>query len=324
MCGAHNNLMSIRLEQLRNAGLNLLVYFVVLVEEKSVSRAAKRLRLTQSALSRVLQRLRSLFQDDLLVRVNGMYQPTLRGQEVLKELSIVLPHIDTIISGKAFNPSEEDARFRITLPDSMSHIYGPMFARRHAATPNLEIAFSAYTEERYADLEANSRDLILGADYMLLPPCLRKEVLFNDSFVCVVSKDSSHKHRLSLSQYLASKHICVNTLDGRQPLPDIALAKMGVNRHCAFSVPYFSVALRMVTGTSLIATLPRMMSELLVDRRALRLVKPPKELGNLSYIMIWHKRQEMDPGSLWLRQTMREMTNELLADVRLRRDRVRT
>ena len=308
--------MAIRLDQLRNADLNLLVYFVVLVEEKSVSRAAKRLRLTQSALSRVLQRLRGLFQDDLLVRVNGMYQPTPRGQDVLEELAIVLPHIEKLISGRAFIPAEESVTFRITAADSLSYLYGPMLARRHVKTPRLVFEFSSYKEDRYENLGANSSDLVLDADFRALPSHLVKETLFDDSLVCAVAKESPYRQRISLGQYLASEHVSVNILDERQPLLDIALAKLGVTRNCTFSVPYFGMALRMVAGSPLIATLPKSMSELLVDRRAVRLIKPPREVGSFRYIMVWHKRQNGDARSIWLRQTMREMTTELLSTVR--------
>ena len=127
-------------------------------------------------------------------------------------------------------------------------------------------------------MEANSRDLVLDADFKALPPHLYKEVLFEDSVVCAVAKNSRYKQKISLSQYLAGEHVSVNILDERQPLLDMVLAKLGVNRNCTFTVPYFGVALRMVAGSHLIATLPRSMSELLVDRRTIRLIEPPKEV----------------------------------------------
>lgn len=129
-------------------------------------------------------------------------------------------------------------------------------------------------------------------------------------------QNSRYKQKISLSQYLAGEHVSVNILDERQPLLDMGLAKLGVNRNCTFTVPYFGVALRMVAGTHLIATLPRSMSELLVDRRTIRLIEPPKEVEPFRYIMVWHRRQEMDPRNIWLRQTMREITSELLSAIR--------
>lgn len=305
--------MAVRLDQLRNADLNLLVYFAVLVEERSITRAAKRLRLTQSALSRVLRRVRELFGDDLLVRMNNTYQLTPRGQEILDQLTILLPQIDKLISGKEFNPAKEAANFRITAADSLAHLYVPYFARRHENTPNLVFGFNPYSEERYRELEDGSRDLILDADFKVLPSSLQKEELFRDTIVCAVGKTSPFKQSISLSDYIAAKHVAVNILEERQPTLDAALTKLGVFRDCALSVPYFSVALRAVAGSKLIATLPRHMSDLLADRRAVRLIRPPREVESFRYIMVWHKRQQADPRSIWLRQTVREITAEIRA-----------
>lgn len=308
--------MAIRLDQLRNADLNLLVYFVALVEEKSMTKAAKRLRLTQSALSRVLRRARELFDDDLLVRVNNTYQLTPRGQDILEQLAIVLPQIDKLISGEEFNPAKEAAKFRITAADSLAHLYAPHFARRHERTPNLVFGFTTYSEGRYQELEDGSRDLVLDADFKVLPPSLHKEELFRDTTVCAVAKTSPFKHAISLSDYIAAKHVAVSILEERQPTLDAALTKLNLLRDCALSVPYFSVALRMVAGSNLIATLPRRMSELLVDRRSVRFIRPPREVESFRYIMVWHKRLHEDPRNVWLRQTMREITAELGASTR--------
>ncbi len=313
--------MAIRLDQLRNADLNLLVYFAVLVEEKSVTKAAKRLGLTQSALSRVLRRARELFEDELLVRVHNAYQPTPRGREILQRLSILLPQIDTLISGEEFSPATETAKFRITAADSLTHLYGPAISRRHEETPNLVFSFTAYSEERYQELEDNSRDLVLDADFKVLPPSLHKEELFRDRTVCAVAKNSPYKSAISLSDYIAAKHVAVNILEERQPTLDAALTKLNLNRDCALSVPYFSVALRMVAGSNLIATLPRCMSELLVDRRTIRLIRPPREVESFRYVMVWHKRQHADPRNVWLRQTIREITAEFLASMSSKRRR---
>ena len=311
--------MAIPLEQLQQANLNLLVYFVVLVEERSVSRAAARLRLTQPAVSRALQRLREMFRDELLVRVAKGYQPTVRGQDLLQELAVVLPHINKLISGKAFDPSTEEATFKIAVADSLLHLYGPVFTGRHALTPNISFRFLSYKEDRYTDLETNGRDLVLDADFRTLGPALRKEKLFEDEFVCAVAKESPHRRKLSLAQYLDAEHVSVTILDDRQAVPDLALAKLGVSRKCTFSVPYFEVALRMVSRSNLIATLPGSLATTLINPETTRLVRPPKELEGYRYIMVWHKRQELDVHHVWLRQAFRDATQDVLALLRRRR-----
>lgn len=97
-------------------------------------------------------------------------------------------------------------------------------------------------------------------------------------------------------------------LENQQTVPDIALTKIGAVRRCTFTIPYFSVGLNMVTGTSLIATLPRRLAESLVNPLQTRLVSAPAELTNFRYLVIWHSRQDLDVGHLWLRQAVREAT----------------
>src|ERR1700749_1457511 len=102
-----------RITQLRQADLNLLIVFTVLAEERSVSRAASRLLRSQPAVSRSFQRLKELFEDDLLVRGPGGYEPTPRGERLLQELETILPRLDRLLSGSSFNPATEEAHFRI-------------------------------------------------------------------------------------------------------------------------------------------------------------------------------------------------------------------
>src|SRR3979411_1188043 len=102
-----------RIAQLRQADLNLLVVFAVLAEERNISRAATRLLLSQPSVSRALQRRRDTFHDDLLVRTAKGYQPTPQGERLLQELEIMLPKLDRLISGSTFDPVTEHCSFRI-------------------------------------------------------------------------------------------------------------------------------------------------------------------------------------------------------------------
>src|SRR5258707_14295108 len=106
-----------RLTQLRQADLILLVVFAVFAEERNVSRAAERLLLSQPAVSRALQRIRDLFHDDLFVRTASGYELTPQGQRLLQELEVMLPKFDRLLSGSSFDPSLESARFRIATTD---------------------------------------------------------------------------------------------------------------------------------------------------------------------------------------------------------------
>jgi hypothetical protein len=94
-----------RITHLRQADLNLLVVFTALAEERNVTRAAARLLLSQPAVSRALQRLREMFRDDLLIRTPSGYEPTPKGERLLRELSTTLPRLDRLLSGAEFDPT---------------------------------------------------------------------------------------------------------------------------------------------------------------------------------------------------------------------------
>src|ERR1700724_1116117 len=101
-------MMSMRLEKLRQADLNLLITFAAIAEEKTVTAAASRLLLSQPAVSRALQRARALFQDDLLVRSPNGFELTLRGRKILDELEGLLPKIEHLVSPAVFDPVREN------------------------------------------------------------------------------------------------------------------------------------------------------------------------------------------------------------------------
>src|SRR5215475_9544449 len=111
-----------RITQLRQADLNLLIVFTALAEERNVTRAAGRLLLSQPAVSRALQRLREMFHDDLLIRTAAGYQTTPKGERLLRELSATLPRLDRLLSGADFDPHGEETTFRVALTDHASHV----------------------------------------------------------------------------------------------------------------------------------------------------------------------------------------------------------
>src|SRR5258708_18954422 len=110
-----------RITHLRQADLNLLVVFTALAEERNVTRAASRLLLSQPAVSRALQRLREMFHDDLLIRTSSGYEPTPKGERLLRELATILPRLDRLLSGEDFDPRKEETKFRVARNDHTSH-----------------------------------------------------------------------------------------------------------------------------------------------------------------------------------------------------------
>ncbi len=295
---------TMRITHLRQADLNLLVVFAVLAEERNVSRAAERLFLSQPAVTRAMQRLRELFQDDLLVRVSGSYELTPKGESLLIEVEMVLPRLDRLLAGGDFNPAKETVHFRIAATDFAAHVIGiPLSKQFLAAGDNLSFALSPLRDGVFDAMDRGRIDLMLRADDGLAPSKFPRQVIFEEKIVCVVSKKRPG-NKLNLQQYMDGLHIGIDTGGGSQSIPDQRLAASQRKRRIAFTVPFFSVALNMVSGTNLIATMPKRMAMEYAENPELKIMPAPQPLDAFSYLMVWHPRLNNDAAHTWLRHAI--------------------
>jgi DNA-binding transcriptional LysR family regulator len=296
-----------RITHLRQADLNLLVVFTALAEERNVTRAAARLSLSQPAVSRALQRLREMFDDDLLIRTSGGYEPTPKGQRLLQELESTLPRLDRLLSDSDFDPATEETTFRIAMTDHAAQVLCPLFCKTVLpAGAKVSFDFVALHDGTFEAMEKGRLDLLLNADDSHLPSQFASEIIFEDEFACVTARESSFSRALTLKQYLAASHIGVSVLGGLHTIPEQRLAAVGARRHYRICVPYWATAVRSVAGTKLIATVPRRIAELEADNPALKILKPPEILGTFKYLMAWHPRVNTDAAHVWLRSVIRE------------------
>jgi DNA-binding transcriptional LysR family regulator len=294
-----------RWKQLRQADLNLLVAFAVFAEELSISSAAERLLLSQPAASRTLQRLRTLFNDDLLVRGPGGYQLTPIGVRLQAELSRILPELDALLGRPAFDPASEKASFRITGPDNVCSILCPLLCQQVlSSAPQVEFNFVPWSADAFADLDHGRIDLVLSNDDVLVPAHLESQSLYRERWSCVVSRSSKLPKRLSLERYLAAEHVVVSVLDGVQTIPDKRLAALGYTRRSSICVPYFGTALECIPQTDLVLTATSSVARIAETRLDLRVIEAPAELSGFSFQAVWHPRLNTDSAQRWLRQGM--------------------
>jgi DNA-binding transcriptional LysR family regulator len=301
-----------RVTQLRQADLNLLIVFTALAEERNVTRAAARLFLSQPAVSRALQRLRDMFHDDLLIRTANGYEPTPKGQRLLQDLATMLPRLDRLMAGGDFDPSTEDATFRIAATDHAAHLLVPPLCNAVLAKPaKVDFSFVPLHAGQYEALEKGRLDLVLNADHDTSTFHLSKEVIFEVDFVCVVSRRSKFERAITLKQYLAAEHVAVDILGGVQTHPDKHLAAIGEKRRCPLVVAQYTVAIRVAAVTDMIATVPRRMALLEAPKKVTKILEGPAALGSFKYVMIWHERMQTDAAHVWLRSTIRELGSRL-------------
>ena len=297
-----------RLTQLRQADLNLLVVFAVLAEERNVSRAAERLLLSQPAVSRALQRLRDMFHDDLFVRTAMGYELTPQGQRLLQEMEIMLPKLDRLLSGSSFDPSAEQANFRIAVTDNAASVLAPLICRNILpSAKKVRLDFVAWHSGVFDQLTHGSVDLVCSASSVDVPSPLQSQRIYDEEFVCAVDSKSPFKRALTISQYINAEHISVSILGGIQVVPDRPLAAKGYKRQIVMQVPYHEAAIRCVEGTKFIATVPRKLVDVARQNPAIKILKPPPEVDGFRYVMTWHPRVNTDAAHAWLRATMRQI-----------------
>lgn len=285
----------------------------VLLEERNVTRAAIRFHLSQSSMSRTLQRLRALFGDELLVRSGGDYELTPRAREMQRELVVLLPRLENLVAGRGFDPSTATGVVRIIGTDYTAATLGPhLLPRLLVAAPDLEIRMEPRDQDSYSDLERGRADIALSVLRPSAP--LRWERLFTDDLVCVVAREHAVQGRFSLADYVAARHVVVTVIAGEQPMIERWLQELGRSRTAAVRVAYFHAALAALPGTTLVATIPRRLAEVQgADDPRLRLVEAPEDFDAFPYGMVWHSRLEHDPTHRWLRDMIRAAARDMTA-----------
>ena len=220
----------------------------------------------------------------------------------------MLPKLDRLLSGSSFDPSGEQASFRIAVTDNAAAILIPVLCRDVLpAAKKVRFEFVAWHKGIFDEVMHGSVDLAFSASIVEAPSPLVSQTIYEEEFVCAVDGRSPYKKALTISQYMQAEHICVSILGGLQVAPDKPLMAKGYRRQIAIHVPYFETAVRCVQGTKLIATIPRKFVEAMQLSATIKFLRPPPEVAGFRYVMTWHPRLNTDAAHTWLRATMRRI-----------------
>ncbi len=289
--------------------LNLLPVFMALMEERSVTRAAARLSITQPALSNALVRLRALLQDPLFVRERYGMQPTPKAQELAPVIAAALASLDGVILGQqAFDPSRADLQLTIAPNSYVEFVLVPaIVARLREQAPGIRLRLTPYGSD-LADTGVMSGTTALALGRFVDPPDnLVVQPLMDDGLACVVRADHPDVGAtLSKAQYERLRH--VNMLPpGRLRVGLFqALERQGLKRDVAVSVTHFLAIPEMVAVTDYCATLPQLICRRLAADARLKVLPTPVDLGRFPVQMGWHVRYRDDPAHRWLRALIAE------------------
>jgi len=308
----HNYYVYMHSVHLSNINLNLLVVLDILLSERSVTRAASRLGLTQPATSHALRRLRQLFDDPLLVRGHSGMVLTALAEELEGPVRRGLLELERAVCGDVgFDPKRSKRTFTIATVDHPLMTGIPRFLE-HAAThaPDIGINIVPLSNELPKRLEVGEVDLVLaGAEAemtLALDRGLMRTLVVSEDFVCVVRK--SHPTlkgaTLDVETYASLPHLLVSTTGTGPGIVDTVLARLGLDRNTAVRIPNFAGAPYLLARSNLIATLPKAMAEAGRKIAPLKFFKPPIDLPRSDAYLWWHERVHRDPGHVWLRNAL--------------------
>lgn len=282
--------------------LNLLIALDVLLAEGSVTRAARRLRLSPSAMSRTLARLREATGDPLLVRAGRALVPTPRALALREKVAPLLGDILAVLGPeKQLDPRQLEQTFTLRASDGFVENFGPaLLAHVGAQAPGVRLRFVQKIDRESVLLRDGSIDLETGVIGSLTGPEVRTRRLFGDRFVGVVR--SGHplaRGEISAARYAAGQHVLVARRDQDTGPMDDALALLGLRRSIASIVGGFTAALALAAGSDLIATVPERHTGKL--RAGMFSFALPLGMPELTVSLMWHPRMDADPAHRWLR-----------------------
>ncbi|MBB3239798.1 DNA-binding transcriptional LysR family regulator [Pseudomonas sp. Tn43] len=288
--------------------LNLLITLDALLAEGSVARAAQRLRLSPSAMSRALARLRETTGDPLLVRAGRGLVPTPRALELREQVSRLVQDAEAVLRpAEQLDLKQLSRVFTLRTSDGFVENFGPaLIARVSEQAPGVRLHFVQKLNKDSAALRDGSVDLETGVVGGTTSPEVRTRALFEDRFIGVVRTGHPlSKGEVTASRYAAGRHILVSRRGLDKGPMDEALEALGLGREIITLVSGFSAALALARASDLIATVPAQHTANL--RAGLHSFDLPLNLPPITLSMLWHPRMDADSAHRWLRECVRKV-----------------
>ncbi|WP_022940160.1 LysR family transcriptional regulator [Psychromonas hadalis] len=305
------------IDNLTRIDLNLLVILQVLLEEQSVTRAASRLHLSQSALSKSLTRLRNSLQDPLFTRTAHGLKPTAHALQLKKQLPDLLQTLYQLTQAPSFEPLTSERHFSISMVESayatlLPYYIGPLLQQ----APNVRLDVFGWSQNSMLDLQQGKVDFgITGRDLTddrrlqvdKLPEGIAYSTLFHDQQICLVH--ASHpilkmveQGHWNLNSYLAQNHVQVRCEGNEWWALDYYLASQNKQRNIISTLPDFYGAASVCAYSDLIFTLPSSFVPHAQKLYPLKQIPLPFDFAPMAYVLLWHQRNNDEPGHKWIRE----------------------
>lgn len=287
---------------LKQSDIGLLIALDTLLDQESVTAAARALGVSQPAMSAQLARLRALFNDPLLTPSGRKLVPTVRALEIKQPLRVLLADLDLLVRESAqFDPATTDRTFSLIATDYVHAVLSTALLRAFSQdAPNARLAFRAFDPSTvWQHLERDDADLALVTGMDL--PEARHRPGFVEEFTVIQRKGHPRgPSPYTLDSFCSQNHLLVSPEGGGfVGAADKVLAETGRSRRVVFSVPSFLLAPTIVASSDLVALVPLRLAALhkdLVDQ-----IDPPFQSPSFAVDLLWHPRRQNDPAHVWLR-----------------------
>lgn len=291
---------------LRTLDLNLLKTLDALLDERSVTRAASRLSLTQPAVSGMLNRLRDYFDDPLFIRVPHGIVPTTRAEALAAPIKRILADIDVLLQPAEFDPLTATLTFTLAATDyALRAVVVPFIAALKVQAPGIRVRVVPVGSDRLvSQLERSSVDVALITPHTT-PAELHSRALYDERYVCMMRADHPDAGKpITLDRFCALEHVLVS-YEGEsfRGVTDGALENIGLTRCVALSVSNFLVLPDVLVISDMIAVVPSRIAE---NQTGMFVCETPVTVPGFTKSMAWHGRTHRNPAQAWLRGLLLE------------------
>lgn len=295
--------------------LNLLVYLDVLLRERNVTRAANQLGLSQPAMSNGLRRLRTLFEDPLLVRTSEGMAPTARAEELQPIVRNVLATVDQAVQPRSeFDATSARRVFRIMASDyAESALLPRILLELREKAPGITLDIMTPSDVSFLDVEQGKVDMAINR-FDSLPQSFHQKVIWKDQFSCLMRADHPLLNDFTLDSYLGAQHVWVSKTgmgvgvgmnpDDVQRLGwvDEALTRLGRKRNIALFTRHYQAAMLLAEQSDLLVTLPSRAANIQIENPRVVIMQPPFVIEPIDLTMAWSPLLHQNPAHRWMRQ----------------------
>jgi len=296
----------------RGLDLNLLVVLDAVITEKNVTRASKRIHLSQSATSAALSRLRDFFKDDLLVPIGRKMELTNLALSLEKPVRNLLLQVEsTVISREEFAPASSTRTFSVVASDYfVSVLLVEVLRDLHEQAPSVRFEIWPMMDAALELLDNGEVDLLFTPEQFASPQ-QPKEYLYEETYSCVAwSKNPRVGKTISAEDYIAGGHVEIRFGEVRHSITEERLRAVGCNRRLEIVVPHSAAIPQFVVGTDRLATLPTRLAALYASHFPLKYVPLPIKIAPTRLYMQWHRFQEHHADSIWFRKAVQEIVSQ--------------